>query len=128
MTIAAKEVNQALGDREFAKSTSFIYQYWYNHLCDVYIENSKAILQDGTPEEKLSAQETLYSALESALTLIHPYMPFLTGKYLKPSFSQSEWLTSRGTSNFLIQFTNLSQRSYGSVSHAVRTTRLLLSL
>ncbi|KAF8866576.1 valyl-tRNA synthetase-like protein [Acephala macrosclerotiorum] len=78
LTIAAKEVNQALADREFQKSTSIVYAYWYNQLCDVYIENSKAILQDGTPEEKRSALDTLYTALESALTMISPYMPFLT--------------------------------------------------
>jgi valyl-tRNA synthetase len=78
MSIAARDVNQAIGDREFMRSTSIIYQYWYNQLCDVYIENSKAILQDGTPEEKRSAIDTLYTALEGALTMIHPYMPFLT--------------------------------------------------
>ena len=43
-----------------------------------YIENSKAILQDGSAEEKLSALNTLYTALEGALTMIHPFMPFLT--------------------------------------------------
>lgn len=78
MTLASKDVNQALTDREFMRSTSIIYQFWYNHLCDVFIENSKAILQDGTPEEKRSAQDTLYTTLEGALTMIHPYMPFLT--------------------------------------------------
>lgn len=78
LTIAARDLNQAITDREFMKSTTIIYQYWYNHLCDVYIENSKAILQDGTPEEKRSARDTLYTALESGLTLIHPFMPFLT--------------------------------------------------
>jgi valyl-tRNA synthetase len=78
MTTAAKEINQALADREFMKSTTIVYSYWYNHLCDVYIENSKAIIQDGTAEEKRSAINTLYTAVESALTMIHPYMPFLT--------------------------------------------------
>jgi len=78
MTIAAKEVNQALAEREFMRSTSIIYQYWYNSLCDVFIENSKAILQDGTEEEKRSAMNTLYTALEGGLTMIHPYMPYLT--------------------------------------------------
>jgi valyl-tRNA synthetase len=78
MTIAARDVNQALSDREFMRSTSIIYQYWYTQLCDVYIENSKAILQDGTEEEKRSAINTLYTALEGGLTMIHPYMPFLT--------------------------------------------------
>ncbi|CCD54916.1 similar to valyl-trna synthetase [Botrytis cinerea T4] len=78
MTMAAKEINQNLEDREFMRSTAAVYQYWYNQLCDVYIENSKAILQDGTDEEKRSATDTLYTALEGALTMIHPYMPFLT--------------------------------------------------
>ncbi|RKF63953.1 Valine--tRNA ligase, mitochondrial [Golovinomyces cichoracearum] len=78
LTIAAKETNLALNEREFMKSTSIVYQFWYNSLCDVYIENSKAILQDGTTEEKRSALNTLYTALEGGLTLIHPFMPFLT--------------------------------------------------
>ncbi|TVY41255.1 Valine--tRNA ligase, mitochondrial [Lachnellula subtilissima] len=78
MTIAAKEINQLLEDREFSKSTLVAYRYWYSELCDVYIENSKAIIQDGTPEEKRSAIDTLYTALDAALTMIHPYMPFLT--------------------------------------------------
>ncbi|RDW73974.1 Valyl-tRNA synthetase [Coleophoma crateriformis] len=78
LTIAAKEINQALEDREFMRSTTIVYQYILNQLCDVFIENSKAILQDGTDEEKRSAMDTLYTALEGALTMIHPFMPFIT--------------------------------------------------
>lgn len=78
LTVTARDVNQTINDREFMKSTTIVYQYWYNYLCDVYIENSKVILQDGTPEEKRSARDTLYTALEGGLTLIHPFMPFLT--------------------------------------------------
>jgi valyl-tRNA synthetase len=78
LTIAAKEVNKALADREFRDSATSIYQYWLTQLCDVYIENSKAIILKGTEEEKLSALNTLYTALEGGLTLIHPFMPFLT--------------------------------------------------
>ncbi|KAI5861848.1 tRNA synthetases class I-domain-containing protein [Durotheca rogersii] len=78
MNIAAKEINESLAEREFMKSTATVYQYWYNHLCDVYIENSKALIQDGTEEEKRSAVDTLYTALDNALRLIHPFMPFLT--------------------------------------------------
>ncbi|KAH0562274.1 hypothetical protein GP486_003034 [Trichoglossum hirsutum] len=77
-TIAAKDINQALESREFQQATLIVYQYWYNQLCDVYIENSKAIIQDGSDEEKRSAKDTLYTALEGALTMIHPFMPFLT--------------------------------------------------
>jgi len=76
--VAAKEINQALADREFSQATFIAYQYWYSHLCDVYIENSKTIIQDGTPAEQRSAKDTLYTALEGGLTMIHPFMPFLT--------------------------------------------------
>ena len=75
---AAAEVNVALTAREFSEATKIIYEYWYNHLCDVYIENSKSIIQDGTLAEQESAKQTLYTALEGGLTMIHPFMPFLT--------------------------------------------------
>ncbi|TQV97359.1 valyl-tRNA synthetase, mitochondrial precursor [Cordyceps javanica] len=78
MNQAAKEVNVAIADREFSKSTAIIYKYWYSELCDVYIENSKSIIRDGTPEERQSAIQTLYTALEAALTMIHPFMPFIS--------------------------------------------------
>ncbi|KOS19494.1 Valine--tRNA ligase [Escovopsis weberi] len=78
MNQAAKEINIALEEREFSKSTIIVYRYWYNELCDVYIENSKAIIRDGTEEERNSAIQTLYTTLETALTLIHPFMPFIT--------------------------------------------------
>ncbi|KAH8815082.1 valyl-tRNA synthetase [Xylogone sp. PMI_703] len=77
MTVAARDINQALEDREFMRSTSAVYAYCYE-LFDVYIENSKSILQDGTAEEKRSALDTLYTAIEGALTMLHPFMPFLT--------------------------------------------------
>ena len=78
LTTAAREINQALSDRQFAHSTNIVYAYWYNHLCDVYIESSKSILSSGNPDEQESALQTLYTALEGALTMIHPFMPFLT--------------------------------------------------
>lgn len=78
MNEAAKEINAALNEREFSKSTLIVYRYWYSELCDVYIENSKTIIRDGTEEERNSAIQTLYTALEAALTMIHPYMPYLT--------------------------------------------------
>lgn len=75
---ATKDVNEALTDREFSRSTQILYNYFYDELCDVYIENSKAIISDGTAEERKSAMETLYTALEGALRMIHPFMPFLS--------------------------------------------------
>lgn len=78
MNSAAKKVNETLAAREFSQATQTTYNYWLYELCDVYIENSKSIIRDGTPEEKKSAIDTLYTALDGALTMIHPFMPFLT--------------------------------------------------
>lgn len=47
-------------------------------MCDTYIENSKAIFDEGSEAEKESAKQTLYTAIEGGLTMIHPFMPFLT--------------------------------------------------
>lgn len=36
------------------------------------------MIQDGTPEVRESAKQTLYTAIEGALLLIHPFMPFIS--------------------------------------------------
>lgn len=78
LTIAARDVNNALEAREFSKATQALHGYWLYDLCDVYIENSKGIIRDGSPTEQESAIDTLYTALEGGLLLMHPIMPFLT--------------------------------------------------
>ncbi|KAH8700995.1 valyl-tRNA synthetase [Talaromyces proteolyticus] len=76
---AAKEINNAIETREFSISASTAYQYIYSQLCDVFIENSKSLLQADTPAEiQESAKQTLYTALEGGLLLIHPIMPYIT--------------------------------------------------
>lgn len=76
--VAAKQVNQAFEDREFSVATNVIYNYWLNELCDVYIENSKYLILEGTDAQKKSARNTLYTCIEGALKLIHPFMPYVT--------------------------------------------------
>jgi valyl-tRNA synthetase len=78
MNSAVKGVNEALETRQFSTSTKLAYQFFYDELCDVFIENSKSILSDGTPEEQQSVQQTLYKTLDVALRLLHPFMPFIT--------------------------------------------------
>lgn len=77
LTEASKAVNEHLDKREFSEATSAVYNFWYD-LCDVYIENSKLLIQDGTDAQKKSAQDTLYTCIDSALKMIHPFMPFVT--------------------------------------------------
>ncbi|KAH7408159.1 valyl-tRNA synthetase [Phaeosphaeria sp. MPI-PUGE-AT-0046c] len=78
LNTSAKKINHHLEQREFSLSTQVAYKYFYEFLCDTYIENSKAIFDEGSAEEKESAKQTLYTAIEGGLTMIHPFMPFLT--------------------------------------------------
>lgn len=72
-------MNEALEQREFSNTAQISYQYWYSQLCDVFLENSKYLLADeASAETKESAKQTLYTALDGALTMIHPIMPFVT--------------------------------------------------
>ena len=75
----AQEVNDTIEAREFSTAASTLYQYWLTQLCDTFIENSKFILQDDAPPgDQASAKQTLYTALEGGLLLLHPIMPFVT--------------------------------------------------
>jgi valyl-tRNA synthetase len=78
MNAAARDINENLAAREFSQATQAVHRYWLYELCDVYIENSKSIIRDGTEEQRRSAIDTLYTALDGALKLIHPFMPFLS--------------------------------------------------
>ncbi|KAL6949099.1 valine--tRNA ligase [Hanseniaspora vineae] len=77
LTETNKVVNEALDSRDFLNSTSAIYEFWYL-VCDVYIENSKYLIDQGTATEQKSAKDTLYILLDNALRLIHPFMPFVS--------------------------------------------------
>ncbi|KAI3317113.1 valyl-tRNA synthetase [Xylariaceae sp. AK1471] len=65
MNTAAKQINQALEERELSRSAQIIHRYLYDELFDIYIENSKSIISDGTPEEARSAIDTLCTTLEA---------------------------------------------------------------
>jgi valyl-tRNA synthetase len=76
---ATKTFNNAIAEREFSVAAGTLYQYWFTALCDTFIENSKYILTPEADEaDRASAQQTLYTALEGGLLLMHPIMPFLT--------------------------------------------------
>ena len=78
MNCAVRDINEALTAREFSRSTQIAYQFFYDELCDVFIENSKALLSNATSDAQSSVQQTLFHVLDVALRLLHPFMPFIT--------------------------------------------------
>lgn len=78
MNSAVRDFNAALGAREFSKATQVAHKFFYDELCDVFIEHSKSLLNAGSATEQDSVQQTLHRALDVALRLLHPMMPFIT--------------------------------------------------
>lgn len=75
LDFAAREVSTQLTERNFMNATAAVYNFWLYELCDVYIEAMKPITEERAAE---SARQTLYTALDAGLKLLHPFMPYVT--------------------------------------------------
>ncbi|MDY4523132.1 MAG: valine--tRNA ligase [Atopobium sp.] len=62
---------------EYARS---IQSFFWNEVCDWYIELCKGRLLDGTPDQRLQVQRNLVYVLDVSLRMLHPVMPFVTEK------------------------------------------------
>ena len=54
--------------------------FFWNEVCDWYIELCKGRLQSEDPEVRVGAQRNLVFVLDTSLRLLHPVMPFVTEK------------------------------------------------
>jgi valyl-tRNA synthetase len=76
---ATEEINTALEDYRFAEAAQLVYHFIWNEICDWYIELAKARLQDpAKADQRWKIQGALVTALDAAMRLLHPFMPFLT--------------------------------------------------
>lgn len=65
----------------FGDATSQVYSFWYDNVCDVYIEALKCILSDNSPyneEIKNNTKNVFLHIIESGLIILSPLMPFVT--------------------------------------------------
>ncbi|MEY2667531.1 MAG: hypothetical protein RJA59_169, partial [Pseudomonadota bacterium] len=77
----ARAVNStvdALEAYRFDEAASTVYRFCWNDLCDWYIELSKEALYGDDAAKKSGSQAVLAHALDTALRLLHPMMPFVT--------------------------------------------------
>src|SRR5437762_3935275 len=73
------ETRAALDGFQLSDAANGIYRFIWNELCDWAIELSKpALYGEKPPRERAGAQNALLTALEGALRLLHPFMPFVT--------------------------------------------------
>jgi len=75
----ADQTRDALDRFELSDAANGIYKFVWNELCDWAIELSKpALYGEQSQRERAGAQAALLTALEGALRLLHPFMPFVT--------------------------------------------------
>jgi valyl-tRNA synthetase len=71
-------VNEALQNYRFHEAAQGVYQFFWGDFCDWYIEWVKAELQSADKERAVAAWRNLFAALDAALRVLHPFMPFIT--------------------------------------------------
>lgn len=75
---AAGEIKKAMESYRFNDAASAIYSFFWNDLCDWYIEASKQKLLHGSDCEKNLQISILMDILEKSMRLMHPFLSFIT--------------------------------------------------
>ncbi|MEM7643297.1 MAG: valine--tRNA ligase, partial [Pseudomonadota bacterium] len=73
-----EEVDAALAAYRFDDAANALYRFVWNVVCDWYVEFSKPLLQGEDAEIKAETQAVTGWVLEQCMTLLHPFMPFVT--------------------------------------------------
>lgn len=96
MNFAVDQVrnNLAEGNFRFNDALKCVYEFIWNDFCDWYIEMSKSVLFGKDPERKAVVQQILLTCLDTALRILHPFMPFVT---------EEIWQKLPGSAGFLMQ-------------------------
>jgi valyl-tRNA synthetase len=72
------EITKHIDDFEFHLAGEKLYHYTWHRLADEIIEAEKKTLADGTDAEKAESYALLEHLLLESLTMLHPFMPFIT--------------------------------------------------
>jgi len=75
---AVAECNRGIDEFRIDEASGALYHFFWDELCDWYIEATKPIFNDGTPDERAETRATLARVIETALRALHPFMPFVT--------------------------------------------------
>ncbi|MFP4098582.1 MAG: valine--tRNA ligase [Alphaproteobacteria bacterium] len=85
----AEDIDHALGSYRFNEAANAIYGFVWGTFCDWYLEISKPVLQNNEAEAD-EVQQTTGWVLRQILTLLNPFMPFITEELYKVFFGKGE--------------------------------------
>jgi valyl-tRNA synthetase len=71
------EISKDLEDYNYDQAARKLYDFFWNELCDWYIEASKNRL-NSSGNDKLIVQNVILQVFDSSLRLLHPFMPYIS--------------------------------------------------
>jgi valyl-tRNA synthetase len=71
-----ERTNSCLDSYKFSEPINELYKFFWNDVCDWYLEWTKPRVQDS--QQKGAAQNVLAFVLDQTLRLLHPFIPFIT--------------------------------------------------
>jgi len=83
-----KDVTQMLGEYRFDLAAGTIYSFFWREFCDWYVEFAKIQMQEGG-KRKDNTVAVLVNTLDTALRMLHPFMPFITEEIWQQLHSSS---------------------------------------
>jgi valyl-tRNA synthetase len=78
LSAAVTASTQGIDDYRLDDGAKALYGFFWDELCNWFVEMSKPIFSDGSAPEQAETRATLAHALEVVLRALHPYMPFIT--------------------------------------------------
>jgi valyl-tRNA synthetase len=78
-----KDVTADIEGYRFYMAGEKLYHYVWHRFADQILEESKPILKAGSVEEMASRKAALLAILKTSLTLLHPFMPYVTEEIWK---------------------------------------------
>ena len=75
---ATADVTQNLNSYRFSDAANAVYQFAWGSFCDWYIELSKPVFYGDDEVAKVETRATAAWVLDRILTILHPFMPFIT--------------------------------------------------
>ncbi len=122
-----KEVTENLDSFELGVAVSKLYDFIWDDFCDWYIELVKSRLYEETDPTNETAQKVLVYVLTNTLTLLHPFMPFITEEIWQhlphegETIMRSVWPVYNEEFNFAAEESNMNMIM--DAVKAVRNTR-----
>lgn len=75
---ATKDVTDSLNSYRFSEAANAVYQFVWGTFCDWYIELTKPVFYGENAEDIRETRAVAAWVLDRILTILHPFMPFVT--------------------------------------------------